>query len=229
MNAIVLAAGRGERLRPLTDDIPKPILEIGSRALIEYHLEALAAAGIRRVVINLSWLPRKIIGRLGDGSRYGVQLIYSYEGVEPLETAGGVENALHLLGNDPFWIVNGDVFTDFEFQPLALDSDSLAHLLVAANPAHNCAGDFDLCDGRISYVQPGENGDAILPFTYCGIGLYRPELFMGRSVKRAPLGPLLRRLAVAGRLQGTLHNGVWDDIGTEERLERRRRSRETVT
>lgn len=220
--ALVLAAGRGERLRPLTDSLPKPLLEIGSKALIEYHLEALQAAGVRRTIVNLSWLPRPIIERLGDGSRFGMQLIFSYEGPEPLETAGGISRALPWLGREPFWVVNGDVFTDFDFSPLALGVDDLAHLLLVPNPSHNPRGDFALCDGLVDFQRTALDDRTNLLYTYCGVGLFRPEMFTGVGPGRVPLGPLLRQLAGEGRVLGTVHDGVWDDIGTEARLQRRR-------
>jgi len=211
MRAIVLAAGRGERMRPLTDGVPKPLLEVGGRALIEYHLHALAAAGVRQVVVNLSWLGERIRAVLGDGSGYGLQISYSEEGPVPLETGGGIERALPLLGEGAFLVVNGDVWTDQSFAALEAPPDSLAHLLLVANPAHHPRGDFALGpDGRI-----GREGDRL---TYAGIGLIDPALFAGCAPGRFPLKPLLDRALEAGRLTGQRLEGHWIDVGTPARL-----------
>lgn len=211
MKAIVLAAGRGERMRPLTDTLPKPLLPVAGRPLIAWHLEALARAGIHDVVINLSWLGDRIRAALGDGARYGVRIAYSDEGPVALETGGGIFNALPLLGAAPFLVVNGDTWTDFDFTALELDTEALARLVLVPNPPHHPRGDFGL-DGQDIVEREDER------FTYAGIGIYRPELFAGCSAGRFPLLPLLRRAIAARRLRGQVHRGEWRDIGTPERL-----------
>jgi N-acetyl-alpha-D-muramate 1-phosphate uridylyltransferase len=210
---MLLAAGRGERMRPLTDHCPKPLLEVGGQPLIAWHLQALKAAGVREVVINLSWLGTQLRTALGDGARYGVRILYSEEGEPPLETGGGIHQALPLLGPEPFLLVNGDVFTDIDFARLRLTDGALAHLVLVANPAHNERGDFDLDDrGHISRV-PGER------LTYSGVALLRPELFAGATAGRFPLLPWLLRALEADRLTGERHAGYWLDVGTPQRLE----------
>lgn len=211
MKAMVLAAGRGERMRPLTDTTPKPLLTVAGKPLIGYHLERLAAAGVKEVVINLSWLGDRIRTSLGTGRDYGVNIEYTDEGPVALETGGGIFNALPLLGPDAFLVVNGDTWTDFDFHHLELDSEGLARLVLVPNPPHHLRGDFGL------------NGNSIVEretdrFTYSGIGVYRPEFFEGCEPGRFPLLPLLRRAIAAQRLRGQLHTGEWLDIGTPERL-----------
>lgn len=212
MKAIVLAAGRGERMRPLTDGTPKPLLQVGGRPLIAYHLEHLARAGIREVVINLSWLGARIRETLGDGSAYGVAIAYSDEGSEALETGGGIFRAMRWLGDAPFLVVNGDVWSDIDFASLAaLRMRALAHLVLVPNPPHHARGDFSLAGKSV-----GEIGSE--RYTYSGIGVYTPEFFAGCTDGKFPLLPLLRRAIAAGRLEGELHGGEWLDIGTPERL-----------
>lgn len=211
MKAMLLAAGRGERMRPLTDDLPKPLLRAGGRALIEYHLHALAAAGIREVVINLSWQGERIRAFLADGSRYGLTLSYSEEGPEPLDTGGGIHRALPLLGSGPFIVVNGDTWTDHPLSALHLPPGSLAHLLLVPNPAHNPAGDFALGAGGV-IAAAGERR------TYSGLAILDPALFAGCEAGRFPLKPLLDRALGAGRLTGEALAGTWVDVGTPERL-----------
>jgi MurNAc alpha-1-phosphate uridylyltransferase len=210
---MILAAGRGERMRPLTLERPKPLLEAGGTPLIVHHLRALAAAGFGDVVVNLSWLGGQIRAALGDGSRHGLRLHYSEEGPEPLETGGGIFRALPLLGAGPFLVLNGDVWTECDWaalreRPAASD---LAHLVLVPNPLHNPAGDFVLERGRI-LERAGER------CTFSGIGVYRAELFEGCSDGVFKLAPLLRAAARAGRVSGELHEGPWLDIGTPERL-----------
>lgn len=211
MKAIVLAAGRGERMRPLTDTTPKPLLPVADRPLIAYHLEALARAGIRDVVINLSWLGERIRERLGDGAGFGVRITYSDEGPAALETGGGIFRALPLLGPGPFLVVNGDTWTDYDFSRLRLDETADARLVLVPNPPHHPRGDFGL-EGDVIVEREHDR------FTYSGIGIYRPELFTGCTDGRFPLLPLLRRAIAAGRLRGELYRGKWFDIGTPERL-----------
>ena len=211
MKAMLLAAGRGERMRPLTDQCPKPLLRVAGRPLIEWHLQRLAAAGFTEVVINLSWLGEQIAAALGDGARFGVTIAYSREPWPALETGGGICNALPLLGAAPFLLVNGDVFTDVDFGALRLAAQDLAQLVLVANPAHHPQGDFWLDAGRI-VSQGGER------LTYSGIALLRPELFAGAAGGRFPLLPWLNRAREAGRLGGQKHAGEWLDIGTPQRL-----------
>jgi N-acetyl-alpha-D-muramate 1-phosphate uridylyltransferase len=211
MKAIVLAAGRGERMRPLTDTTPKPLLEVAGKPLIVHHLEALARAGVRDVVINLSWLGEKIRVALGDGSAQGVRIAYSDEGPVALETAGGIFNALPLLGAGPFLVVNGDIWTDIDLKRLTLEPDADARLVLVPNPAHHPRGDFGL-DGSLVVERETER------FTYSGVGVYRPEFFAGCTPGKFPLLPLLKRAIAARRLRGELHRGDWCDVGTPERL-----------
>ncbi|HET9329993.1 MAG TPA: nucleotidyltransferase family protein [Steroidobacteraceae bacterium] len=211
MRAMVLAAGRGERMRPLTDTLPKPLLVVGGQPLIAWHLAALARAGITEVVINLSWLGAQLRAALGDGARYGVRISWSDEGPVPLETGGGIFHALPQLGPGPFLVVNGDIWTDIDFGRLRLEEDAHAHLMLIPNPAHHPRGDFGLEDGRVV----SRDHDRL---TYSGVGIYRPEFFAGCSAGRFPLLPLLNRAIAARRLRGELHRGDWCDVGTPERL-----------
>jgi len=208
---MLLAAGRGERMRPLTDDRPKPLLEAGGRPLLHYPLRALAAAGVRRVVINLAWRGGLIRDWLGDGANYGLEVRYSDEGAQALDTGGGICNALPMLGRDPFWLVNGDVYSDYRFPPLRLAGRDLAHLVLVANPIHHARGDFCLEAGRIS----AGSGNRL---TYSGLALLHPRLFSGQAPGIFPLAPLLLDAMAAGRVSGELHTGVWTDVGTPERL-----------
>ncbi len=215
MKAMILAAGRGERMRPLTDRLPKPLLAVRGQPMIERIISALAAAGIRDLVINHAHLGALIESALGNGSRLGVCIAYSSEG-EALETAGGIARALPLLGDAPFLTVNGDLLCDFDFSRLNGDilGGDLAHLVLVPNPPHHRNGDFVLADGRLA-----TQGDAALRYTFSGIGLYRPELFAGVTAgQKAQLAPLLRAAMDAGRVSGELHRGQWHDVGTPERL-----------
>ena len=213
MKAMVLAAGRGERMRPLTDREPKPLLRVGGKRLIEYHLERLAAGGFRDVVINTAWLGDMIETALGGGERYGLSITYSHERPEALETGGGIFNALPLLGSAPFLLVNGDVWTDIDFGALRRlpPRGSHAHLVLVPNPPQHMRGDFLLTDG---YVSDGEG----TRYTYSGIGIYTSAMFAGSSAGKYPLLPLLRQAIAAHALTGELHEGQWSDIGTIERL-----------
>jgi N-acetyl-alpha-D-muramate 1-phosphate uridylyltransferase len=209
---MLLAAGRGERLRPITDTLPKPLVEIAGKPLIVYHLEALARAGIGEVVINLSWLGERIRATLGDGSRQGVRIAYSEEGPVPLETGGGIYRALPLLGPDPFLVVNSDVWTDIDFsRVLTLEEGVEARLLLAPNPPHHPRGDFGL-EGDLVVEREADR------FTYTGIGVYRPAFFTGCVPGKFPLLPLLKRAIAARRLRGEVYRGEWLDIGSPERL-----------
>ena len=225
MDAMILAAGRGERMRPLTDHTPKPLLQAGGRSLIEYHLAALAAAGIRIVVINTAHFTDQIVAALGDGRNWGVEIRYSPEPAGALETAGGVVHALPLFDSDPFVVINADIFTDYPIEALADASNSAAHLVMVPNPAHHPSGDFRLDGERVTPLD----GGAGTPATFAGIGLYRRDFFTGYSPGRRPLGPILRTAVAAGHVSGECHGGCWMDIGTPERLfELRRYLGETV-
>ena len=209
---MILAAGRGERMRPLTDRTPKPLLPVAGKPLIVWHLERLAQAGIRDIVINHAHLGDQIEALLDDGAAWGVSIRYSEEPPGALETAGGIANALPLLGGNPFLVVNGDIWCDPDFTTRpGLAGHDLAHLVLVANPAHNTGGDFDLRAGRVLGAPPR--------LTFAGIGLYRPELFASlERGKPAKLAPLLREAMAADRVSGHLHAGRWVDVGTPERL-----------
>ncbi len=209
---MILAAGRGERMRPLTDHTPKPLLQVGGKPLIVWHIEKLAAAGFREIVINHAHLGAQIEAALGNGHQFGVSIRYSPE-AEALETAGGIANALPLLGGEPFLVVNGDVFSEIDFAGMnKLKNDDLAWLLLVDNPEHNPRGDFALEDDRVI-------GQGPTMYTFSGIGIYRPALFEGvvRGSK-AKLAPLLRTAMASGKVGGELYSGRWMDIGTPERL-----------
>lgn len=218
--AFILAAGRGERMRPLTDHTPKPLLPVRGRPLIEHHLQSLAAAGVQDVVINLGWLGGRIREALDDdGRRYGLHIAWSDEGWPALETGGGIHRALPLLGPAPFVLVNGDVFSDYPLADLvrcaqALPADDLAHLVLVPNPAHNLRGDFALVSGRI----PEPAAPDAERHTYSGLAVLRPQLFAGCRPGAFGLAPLLRAAAQQGRVSGELHRGLWSDVGTPERL-----------
>lgn len=212
MKAMVLAAGRGERLKPLTDTTAKPLIPVGGEPLVAHHLRALAGAGIREVVMNVSWLAWQIRDTLGDGRAWGVGITYSEEPWPPLETGGGIHRALPLLGEAPFLLVNGDVWTDVDFARIGLPPGMLAHLVMVPNPAHHRGGDFVLAGGRVSVAQGPR-------LTYSGIAVLHPALFEGCSPGRFPLAPLLAEAADAGRVSGELHSGEWIDVGTPQRLQ----------
>jgi MurNAc alpha-1-phosphate uridylyltransferase len=216
MKAMILAAGRGERMRALTADEPKPLLAIGATSLIERHLARLAHGGITEVVINLSYRGAQIRARLGDGERFGLAIAYSEEGEPPLETAGGIVQALPLLGEAPFLLVNSDVFTDLDLASFAANSIA-STLLLVPNPAHNAGGDFGLDErGLVTAEEP--------KLTYGGIAVLSPEMFRGLEPKRRPLKPVLDGAIARGELRGQFHDGVWIDVGTPERLEEARRA-----
>lgn len=211
MKAMILAAGLGTRMRPLTDHTPKPLLTVGGKSLIEWHIERLAAAGFRELVINSAWLAEKLEAALGDGCRYGVSIAWSREG-QPLETAGGIRRALPLLGDDPFVVINGDIWTDFDFARLT-EPQGLAHLVLANNPEHHPDGDFFLD----SNGQVRDNGSPKL--TFSGIGVYRPQLFHALPDGEAKLAPLLRAAMAEDAVSGEHFAGSWWDIGTPQRLQ----------
>lgn len=212
MRAMILAAGRGERMRPLTDHTPKPLLEAGGKPLIVRQIERLRTAGIERIVINLAWQADAIESLLGDGSGLGVDIRYSREPAGALETAGGIRHALDLLGDQPFVVVAGDIHCDFPLARLnALASDDSAHLVLVNNPPHHPEGDFELEHGRVRLADSHR-------YTYGGIGVFDPELFAGLAPGVRPLRPVLEQAIGAGRVSGQLHDGIWLDVGTPERL-----------
>ena len=213
---MILAAGRGERMRPLTDNLPKPLLKVGGKMLIEYHLEKLKAANITDVIINHAWLGEKIEQALGDGSRYGLNIQYSAE-ADALETAGGILNALPLLkGTDNvtevFIVINGDIFCDYDISKLPSSIPGLAHLVLVNNPEHNPEGDFVITKSG-AVEQAGKN-----KLTFSGIGIYHPDLFKDYPNGKLALAPVLRKAMEQQRVSGELYQGVWHDIGTPERL-----------
>ncbi len=212
MKAMILAAGRGERMRPLTDCTPKPLLQVGGKPLIVWHLERLAQAGFKQVVINHAHLGAQIEDALGSGTRWGLQIQYSPEKVA-LETAGGIANALHLLGDEPFLVVNGDVFTNIDFAHLQLAPNQLTHLVLIDNPPQHSQGDFVFEGGKIK--AEGTN-----KLTFSGVGVYHPDLFAGiKRGEAAKLAPLLKQAIADNKASAEHFHGVWHDIGTPERLE----------
>ncbi|GAB3728560.1 nucleotidyltransferase family protein [Luteimonas pelagia] len=230
MKALVFAAGLGERMRPLTDHTPKPLLAAGGKPLIAWHLERLSAAGVTDVVVNTSWLAGQFPPALGDGARWGLRLHFSYEGDTPLETGGGMLHALPLLGDAPFLLVNGDTFCDVDFARLPREPDGLAHLVMVDPPVHAPRGDFVLrADGHLAEADGAR-------LTYAGIGVYRPGILAGwrdvpgvgdgvdRTPPRFPLAPILKARMAEGRITGEHHHGQWTDVGTPERLEQLRAS-----
>jgi len=217
VKAMILAAGRGERMRPLTDVTPKPLLQAGQHRLIEYHLYKLAEAGIKDVVINVAWLGQKIIDELGRGDKYQLNISYSNEGDHALETAGGIYNALPLLG-DQFIVVNGDIWTDFAFSRLMqIDLNDKAHLVLVENPEHHPLGDFAIRDGRLREDVVEKS----IPekFTFSGIGLYAKDFFSESKKGKYPLAPMIRQYIQYDQVSGEVYQGKWFDIGTPERLE----------
>jgi len=213
MKAMILAAGRGERMRPLTDTMPKPLLMAGNQRLIEYHLKNLAEAGFKDVVINVAWLGQQIIDTLGNGEKYNLNILYSNEENQALETGGGIYNALHLLGNEPFLVINGDIWTDFpfkQFQNFTLKDK--AHLVLVNNPVHNTQGDFSISNNRLT-----ETGDK--KFTFSGIGVYSADFFESSEDGKYPLAPMIRQYISEDKISGQIYSGKWMDIGTQQRLE----------
>lgn len=216
MKAMVLSAGRGDRMRPLTDAMPKPLLRVAGRPLIEHAIGRLAAAGVTDLVVNLGYRGSQIRDHLGDGARLGVTIEYSDEGEPPLDTGGGVFRALDLLGDQPFLVANADIFSDFDFAPLAaraaaMPDRDLAHLVLVPNPVQHPTGDFAFDDGRVL-------NDGALRLTYAGLSILRPELFWNCEDGRFSLVPLWRHAAACGQLGGERYDGRWSDVGTPERL-----------
>lgn len=223
MKAMILAAGRGERMRPLTDSTPKPLLKVGKYPLIGWHLLRLKQAGITEIVINHAWLGQQIEETLGDGSQYGVSIAYSPELTGGLETAGGIATALPLLGHDPFLVINGDVLTNIDFQTAfsiaeeLKNSAKLAHLWLVPNPSHNTKGDFSLSKQHQVYADSQHPYAEAL--TFSGMGVYSPKLFAHTPAHQAAkLAPLLRTAMDNQQVSGQKHEGLWLDVGTVERL-----------
>jgi MurNAc alpha-1-phosphate uridylyltransferase len=214
--AMILAAGRGERMRPLTDMTPKPLLRVHGQPLIERHLVRLVSAGIDRIVINLAWLGSQIRDYLGDGTRYGASITYSEEAPRALETAGGIFRALELLSPGPFAVVNGDIYTDFPFETLALDAAHDAHLVLVRNPSY-LKGDFGIERGEAREAAAAKGAAAEL-YTFSGVAVYRPAFFADCVDGVFPLKPLMVRSMAVGRCSAQLYAGRWEDVGTPERL-----------
>ncbi len=213
MKAMILAAGRGERMRPLSDTLPKPLLYVKGKALIEWHIEKLAQNGFKEIIINIAHLGYKIKEYLGDGSRWHVRIHYSDEqNSGALESAGGVTKALPLLGDAPFLLVNGDIFCAYEFNPNFQLKNTLAHLILVPNPPHHPEGDFGLQNGLVTNT-------ATTMYTFSGIGYYHPKLFENEALQKNPLAPLLRKNIDKNLVSGEVFNKMWHDIGTPQRLQ----------
>jgi len=212
MKAMILAAGRGQRMRHLTENTPKPLLKINGKSLIEYQINRLVEAGFNDIVINLSYLGEQIEQALGDGQRYGATLHYSHEGEPMLGTGGGICKALPLLSDQPFLVVNSDVWTDYPFEKLRTHDFKLAHLVLVENPDHNTQGDFHLNNG---YLYPSGHDH----LTFSGIGVYHPDLFKDCQPVPFALAPLLKQAMQVKKVTGELFNGQWVDVGTPERLQ----------
>lgn len=211
MVGMILAAGRGERLRPLTDTMPKAMVEVRSERLIDRHLKMLASAGVRHVVINLGWLGEQIVEHVGSGDQFGVQVVYSPEYDNVLETGGGIVRALPMLGANPFWVVNADIYTDLALPTTELANDTTGELVLVPTPVHKPNGDFDFHNGRIRFAEnPG--------LTFSGIARYQPSFFAGAGNGRFSVAPMLFEAAKRGELGGILYEGVWEDVGSPERL-----------
>lgn len=211
MKAMILAAGRGERMKPLTENLPKPLLKVHGKPLLQYHIERLAIAGVTDIIINHARMGQMIEEQFADGSSLGVRIRYSAEGEHALETGGGISFALPLLGERPFIVVNADVFTDYDFSLLPEQPERLAHLVMVRNPPHNPQGDFALSGGLLS-----DEGKSRL--TYSGIAVYHPVFFAGSATGAFPLAPLLRQAMAEQQVSGELFQGEWVDVGTPERL-----------
>jgi len=210
---MILAAGRGERMRPLTDVTPKPLLQAGPHRLIEYHLINLAQAGFTDVIINVAWLGQQIIDELGNGEKYNINISYSNEGDRALETGGGIYKALPLLGDEPFLVVNGDVWTDYPFENLqSFQLKDKAHLVLINNPAHNPTGDFAINNSRLLNDEKDR-------YTFSGIGVYSKDFFTTSSDGKYSLAPMIRKYIDSNEISGEVYEGRWIDIGTPQRLE----------
>jgi MurNAc alpha-1-phosphate uridylyltransferase len=210
--AMILAAGRGERLRPLTDSIPKALAEVRGQSLLERHLQAIKIAGVETVVINLGWLGEQIAERVGSGADFGLNVIYSPEDDNILETGGGIQRALSMLGRDPFLVVNADIFTDMPMPVADFDEQTLGKLILVPTPTHKAHGDFDVADERLRNAEQPQ-------LTFSGVAIYRPEFFANCEAGRFSVAPMLRAAADANLLAASEYSGSWIDVGTIERLE----------
>lgn len=215
-HALILAAGLGERMRPLTDTTPKPLLEVHGKPLIVHHIEKLAAAGVNYIAINTSHLAEQFPDALGDGSRWGVRLRYSYEGPTPLETGGGMLKALPLLGSEPFIVVSADIWSDIDYAALPSEPDGVAHLVMVPNPDFHPKGDFALLDGKL-YDEDTPAGAERL--TFGNVGVYRPEIVAGEVPGKFKLAPMYRRAIAQGRLTGERFDGFWRNVGNPGQLD----------
>lgn len=214
MKAMILAAGRGQRMGDLTNFTPKPLTKISNMTLIEHNILRIKKCGIKDIIINVSWLGNKIIDFLGDGSSYGVNIIFSNEGKNMLGTGGGILNAIDLLGESPFWLVNADLYSNFCINPnKKLENDDLAHLVLVDNPKHHEQGDFFLKNSRT------RTGKGKKPYTYSGMSLISPKIFQNCKEKIFPLEPILDEYANRDKISGEYFSGEWTDVGTKERLE----------
>ena len=217
MFAMILAAGRGERLRPVTDTTPKALVEVRGECLIDRHLKMLASANVKTAVINLGWLGEQIVEHVGSGEQFGLQVVYSPEYDNVLETGGGICRALPMLGGESFWTVNGDIYTDMSLPSGNMDDDVLAHLMLVPTPAHKSEGDFSLHNGRVRFAEnPG--------LTFSGIARYKTAFFDGAESGRFSIAPMLFDAAKRGEMSGSLYEGTWEDVGSPERLEQLNRS-----
>jgi len=216
MKAMILAAGMGNRMRPLTLHTPKPLLEVGGKPLIVWHIEKLQKMGVQEIVINTAWLGEKLVDALGDGSQFGVKILWSHEG-QGLETAGGIIKALPLLGNEPFILVNGDVWTTMDFAPLlnVQLQDDLAHLVLVENPVQHPQGDFTLAANKAYTFEQARSGENL---TYSGVAVMHPQMFVGLESGKRPLAPLLKQAMQEEKISAHKLQGVWMDVGTPERL-----------
>ena len=217
MRAMILAAGRGERLKPLTNCIPKCLVKVRNETLLERHFHMLKGAGVSEVVINLGWLGEKIVDFVGTGARFGLEVNYSYEDDKILETGGGIIKALPMLGDKPFWVINGDIFTDYILPDIDLGQKFLGHLILVPNPTYKTIGDFNLIDNKV--VK-----DKKLPFTFSGMALYEPKLFEKELIRRFSIVPILIECIKNKCLSGSSFKGDWHDVGTPARLARLNKS-----
>jgi MurNAc alpha-1-phosphate uridylyltransferase len=208
---MILAAGRGERLRPVTESVPKSLVEVNGQALLARHLQSLAKGGVETVVINLGWLGEQITERIGSGEEFGLNVVYSQEGDNILETGGGIHRALPVLGADPFLVINADIYTDMPLPDVQLGDDDMAHLVCVLVPEDKGSGDFAIVDGRI-------RNDGEPMFTFSGVSIYRPEFFTDCTPGRFSVVPMLRAAADADRISGSIYSGLWRDVGTPEKL-----------
>ncbi|TWX53020.1 N-acetylmuramate alpha-1-phosphate uridylyltransferase MurU [Colwellia hornerae] len=224
MKAMILAAGRGERMRPLTDHCPKPLLKVAGIPLIEHHINKLAQCGITDIIINYAWLGEMIVDYLGDGKKFGVNISYSAENNGALETAGGIIQALPLLSknndNEPFMLINGDIFTDFSFADMPiLAKDQLAHICLVNNPDHNIKGDFIFDNNQLTNIENQSQSTLKNTYTFSGLSLFRTDFFKGENAAQiSKLGPMLKKAVGDSKVSASILDGTWTDVGTPERL-----------